>query len=113
VLSAYRDNAAVIEAPAALDIFRHTHRIYGGVEEPIDILMKVETHNIQPHFAVPGASTGSGGGDPRRGCNRRGAKPKAGLTALSVSNLRIRRLRAPLGAALRQAGAHRLRRSTS
>src|SRR5690606_36722928 len=52
--------------------------------------MKVETHNhptaISPY---PGASTGSGGEIRDEGATGRGAKPKAGLTGFSVSNLRI------------------------
>ena len=52
--------------------------------------MKVETHNhptaISPY---PGAATGSGGEIRDEGATGRGAKPKAGLTGFSVSNLRI------------------------
>src|SRR5213075_1345952 len=54
------------------------------------ILMKVETHNhptaIAPH---PGAGTGAGGEIRDEGATGRGAKPKAGLTGFTVSNLRI------------------------
>ena len=91
VLSAYRDNAAVIEGPRAMRFFPDpaTQR-YAGVEEPVDILMKVETHNhptaISPY---PGAATGSGGEIRDEGATGIGAKPKAGLTGFSVSNLHI------------------------
>src|ERR1700722_17661068 len=46
VLSAYRDNAAVIEGAGAARFCADplTQR-YAGRQEPIDILMKVETHN--------------------------------------------------------------------
>ena len=80
------------------------------VDEPIDILMKVETHNHPTAISpFPGAATGSGGEIRDEGATGRGAKPKAGLTGFSVSHLRIPGLRAALGdARLRQARAHRL-----
>jgi len=91
VLSAYRDNAAVIEGmrgkrwfPAGID------RAYGIHEEPIDILLKVETHNHPTAISpFPGAATGSGGEIRDEGATGRGGKPKAGLAGFSVSNLRI------------------------
>ena len=91
VLSAYRDNAAVIEGTRGRRYFPDPRSgIYRGVEEPIDILMKVETHNHPTAIApFPGASTGSGGEIRDEGATGRGAKPKAGLTGFSVSNLRI------------------------
>jgi len=91
VLSAYRDNAAVIEGNRGIRYFPNPRTgIYGGVDEPIDILMKVETHNHPTAISpFPGASTGSGGEIRDEGATGRGAKPKAGLTGFSVSNLRI------------------------
>jgi phosphoribosylformylglycinamidine synthase len=91
VLSAYKDNAAVIEGAEGVRYFPDpTHNVYRGVREPIDILMKVETHNhptaISPY---PGAATGSGGEIRDEGATGLGAKPKAGLTGFSVSHLRI------------------------
>jgi phosphoribosylformylglycinamidine synthase len=91
VLSAYRDNAAVIEGSTGVRFFPDplTQR-YGGVGEPIDILMKVETHNHPTAISpFPGAATGSGGEIRDEGATGIGAKPKAGLTGFSVSNLRI------------------------
>jgi phosphoribosylformylglycinamidine synthase len=91
VLSAYRDNAAVIEGSRAERFFPdpETQR-YGGVIEPVDILMKVETHNHPTAISpFPGAATGSGGEIRDEGATGLGAKPKAGLTGFSVSNLRI------------------------
>ncbi len=91
VLSAYRDNAAVIEGSRAERFFPdpETQR-YGGVVEPVDILMKVETHNHPTAISpFPGAATGSGGEIRDEGATGLGAKPKAGLTGFSVSNLRI------------------------
>jgi phosphoribosylformylglycinamidine synthase len=91
VLSAYRDNAAVIEGPRAVRFFPDpaTQR-YGAHCEPVDILIKVETHNHPTAISpFPGAATGSGGEIRDEGATGIGAKPKAGLTGFSVSNLRI------------------------
>ncbi len=92
VLSAYRDNAAVIEGVAAgLRWFPDAaDGVYRGTREPIDILLKVETHNHPTAISpFPGASTGSGGEIRDEGATGRGAKPKAGLVGFSVSHLRI------------------------
>ncbi len=91
VLSAYSDNSAVMRGSRGRRFFAEAgSRVYCGVEEDIHILMKVETHNhptaISPH---PGAATGSGGEIRDEGATGLGAKPKAGLTGFSVSNLRI------------------------
>ena len=91
VLSAYSDNSAVMAGCLATrfmpDPEDHAYRTHG---EPVHILMKVETHNhptaISPY---PGAATGSGGEIRDEGATGRGARPKAGLTGFSVSNLRI------------------------
>lgn len=91
VLSAYKDNASVIVGHTAGRFFPNPEtRQYGAVQEPVHILMKVETHNHPTAIApFPGASTGSGGEIRDEGATGRGAKPKAGLTGFSVSNLRI------------------------
>ena len=91
VLSAYHDNAAVIEGNVAARFMPDgATGEYRYSAEPVDILMKVETHNhptaISPY---PGAATGSGGEIRDEGATGRGAKPKAGLTGFSVSNLRL------------------------
>ncbi|MGJ8525449.1 Phosphoribosylformylglycinamidine synthase [Halomonadaceae bacterium LMG 33818] len=91
VLSAYSDNAAIIEGPTAGRFFAQPHdQVYAATKEPVHILMKVETHNhptaIAPH---PGAATGAGGEIRDEGATGIGGKPKAGLTGFSVSNLRI------------------------
>ena len=91
VLSAYRDNAAVIEGSAGQRWFPdpQTH-IYVAHAEPIDILLKVETHNHPTAISpFPGASTGSGGEIRDEGATGIGAKPKAGLVGFSTSHLRI------------------------
>ena len=91
VLSAYRDNAAVIEGSAGVRFFPDPlSGIYRASHEPIDIVMKVETHNHPTAISpFPGAATGAGGEIRDEGATGRGAKPKAGLTGFSVSNLRI------------------------
>jgi phosphoribosylformylglycinamidine synthase len=91
VLSAYSDNAAVIEGAVAARFFPDPERkTYGFSREPVHILMKVETHNHPTAIApYPGAATGSGGEIRDEGATGRGAKPKAGLTGFSVSNLRL------------------------
>jgi phosphoribosylformylglycinamidine synthase len=91
VLSAYSDNAAVMEGPQGLRFFADpvTGR-YVESAEPIHILMKVETHNHPTAISPdPGAATGSGGEIRDEGATGLGSKPKAGLTGFSVSNLRI------------------------
>lgn len=91
VLSAYKDNAAVMAGHEADRFFPapESHR-YGYNREAVHILMKVETHNHPTAIApFPGASTGSGGEIRDEGATGAGAKPKAGLTGFSVSNLRI------------------------
>lgn len=46
VLSAYKDNAAVIVGSVAGRFYPNPDtRQYGAVQEPVHILMKVETHN--------------------------------------------------------------------
>ena len=91
VLSAYRDNAAVIEGWHGRRWFAPPGGgAYGATDESIDILMKVETHNHPTAISpFPGAATGSGGEIRDEGATGRGAKPKAGLVGFSVSNLRI------------------------
>ena len=91
VLSAYRDNASVIKGTVAERWFADPDsHVYRASVEPIDILMKVETHNHPTAISpFPGASTGSGGEIRDEGATGRGAKPKAGLTGFTTSNLRI------------------------
>src|SRR6516165_701468 len=91
VLSAYRDNAAVIAGNRGERYFPDpASHVYSGRVEPIDILMKVETHNHPTAISpFPGAATGSGGEIRDEGATGVGARPKAGLTGFSVSHLRI------------------------
>jgi len=91
VLSAYKDNAAVLEGWEGRRFIPCPQtRVYCESEEPIHLLMKVETHNHPTAIAPdPGAATGSGGEIRDEGATGQGAKPKAGLCGFSVSNLRI------------------------
>ncbi|TBV11553.1 phosphoribosylformylglycinamidine synthase [Stutzerimonas kirkiae] len=91
VLSAYKDNAAVIVGhPAGRFYPDGESREYVAKPQPVHILMKVETHNHPTAIApFPGASTGSGGEIRDEGATGRGSKPKAGLTGFTVSNLNI------------------------
>jgi len=90
VLSAYKDNAAVIEGLNAHRFFPDANGEYQTNFEPLHILLKVETHN-HPTAIAPfaGAATGAGGEIRDEGATGIGAKPKAGLTGFSVSNLHI------------------------
>jgi len=90
VLSAYKDNAAVMKGSKAGRFFPNKEGEYSYNQENIEILMKVETHN-HPTAIAPfsGASTGSGGEIRDEGATGRGSKPKAGLVGFTVSNLRI------------------------
>jgi phosphoribosylformylglycinamidine synthase len=91
LLSAYRDNAAVIRGyPARRFLANAKPGPYLYVAEDAPILMKVETHNHPTAISpFPGAATGSGGEIRDEGATGTGAKPKAGLTGFSVSHLRI------------------------
>ncbi|MCU0841719.1 MAG: phosphoribosylformylglycinamidine synthase, partial [Thiobacillaceae bacterium] len=89
-LSAYSDNAAVIEGRRIARFYPDGTGAYRHHDEPTHILMKVETHNHPTAISpFPGAATGSGGEIRDEGAVGRGSKPKAGLTGFSVSNLRI------------------------
>ena len=90
VLSAYRDNAAVVAGPAATRMTVGRDRTYRLVEEEVHLLMKVETHNHPTAIApAPGAATGSGGEIRDEAATGRGGKPKAGLAGFSVADLRL------------------------
>ncbi|WP_033847714.1 phosphoribosylformylglycinamidine synthase [Yersinia wautersii] len=91
VLSAYKDNAAVMEGSQVGRFYATAEKgIYDYHQEEAHILMKVETHNHPTAISPwPGAATGSGGEIRDEGATGRGAKPKAGLVGFSVSNLRI------------------------
>ena len=91
VLSAYRDNSAVVAGHAASWFVPDpvTGR-YSAVPGRVEILMKVETHNHPTAISpFPGAATGSGGEIRDEAATGRGARSKAGVTGFSVSDLLI------------------------
>ncbi len=89
-LSAYGDNASVIEGATIGRFYPDAKHVYRFHTEPTHILMKVETHN-HPTAIAPfaGAATGSGGEIRDEGAVGQGSKPKAGLCGFTVSNLAI------------------------
>ena len=90
-LVAYSDNSAVIRG-ARVRRFgpEPSDSSYRYREDDLHILVKVETHNHPTAISpFPGAATGAGGEIRDEGATGRGAKPKAGLTGFSVSNLMI------------------------
>lgn len=91
VLSAYKDNASVVEGSEAYHFMPDPRTsAYQHTEAPMHMLMKVETHNHPTAISpFPGAATGSGGEIRDEGATGSGSKPKAGLCGFSVSNLKI------------------------
>jgi len=87
---AYSDNSSIIEGATVTRFFPRDGQEYGASTELTHTLMKVETHNHPTAISpFPGASTGAGGEIRDEGATGRGAKPKAGLTGFTVSNLLI------------------------
>ncbi|VFP86550.1 Phosphoribosylformylglycinamidine synthase [Candidatus Erwinia haradaeae] len=90
VISAYEDNAAVMQGYDIGRFYSDSEGLYRYHQEMTHIVMKVETHNHPTAISPwPGAATGSGGEIRDEGATGRGAKPKSGLLGFSVSNLRI------------------------
>ena len=91
VLSAYSDNAAVLRGGNGGNFFPDpkSHQ-YSTKQEPLHIVIKVETHNHPTAIApFPGAATGTGGEIRDEAATGRGARSKMGLAGFSVSNLNI------------------------
>ncbi|MBK1890997.1 phosphoribosylformylglycinamidine synthase [Undibacterium sp. 14-3-2] len=89
---AYSDNSSIIEGAKVQRFYPRDSKTgtYELSEELTHILMKVETHNHPTAISpFPGASTGAGGEIRDEGATGRGAKPKAGLTGFTVSNLSL------------------------
>jgi phosphoribosylformylglycinamidine synthase len=88
---AYSDNSAIMEGAEAMRFFpQPDSQEYAPNTQLTHTLMKVETHNHPTAISpFPGASTGAGGEIRDEGATGRGAKPKAGLTGFTVSNLMI------------------------
>ena len=93
ILSAYRDNAAVLAgAGGAAWVRAPTDGVYADADADasLDIAIKVETHNHPTGVApYPGAATGAGGEIRDETAVGRGGSPKAGLTGFAVSDLRL------------------------
>src|ERR1700682_1241142 len=87
---AYADNAAVAHGRRVRRFYSGADGRYGAHWEATDYVIKVETHNHPTAIApFPGAAPGSGGEIRDEGATGIGAKPKAGLTRMTVSHLRI------------------------
>lgn len=91
VLSAYADNAAILEGPSS-----HLVRINPASKQYViehglsHLVIKVETHNHPTAISpLPGAATGAGGEIRDEGATGQGAHFKAGLTGFTVSHLRV------------------------
>jgi len=97
VLSAYKDNAAVVAGASSSWFWPDPESgVYGYSTEPVHLVMKVETHNHPTAISpFPGAATGSGGEIRDEGATGRGAKPKAGLVGFTVSHLEVPGWRQP------------------
>jgi phosphoribosylformylglycinamidine synthase len=90
---AYSDNSSIIEGAQVSRFYPRGEKqghAYAASDELTHILMKVETHNHPTAISpFPGASTGAGGEIRDEGATGRGAKPKAGLSGFTVSNLML------------------------
>ena len=90
---AYSDNSSIMEGATVSRFYPRgaaSGHEYAASTELTHTLMKVETHNHPTAISpFPGASTGAGGEIRDEGATGRGAKPKAGLTGFSVSNLQL------------------------
>ncbi|KAH6686255.1 phosphoribosylformylglycinamidine synthase [Plectosphaerella plurivora] len=96
-ISAYSDNAAVIQGEVASfwapDYSTGSWKL---TKEVVHVLIKVETHNHPTAISpFPGAATGSGGEIRDEGAVGRGSRPKAGLSGFWVSDLLIPDHQAP------------------
>lgn len=90
---AYSDNSSIMVGATVSRFYprgAEQGHVYAASTELTHTLMKVETHNHPTAIApFPGASTGAGGEIRDEGATGRGAKPKAGLTGFTVSNLNL------------------------
>ncbi|KAK2623769.1 hypothetical protein QTJ16_006950 [Diplocarpon rosae] len=90
-VSAYSDNAAVLEGEvASFWAPDYSTGCWRQTKEKVHFLIKVETHNHPTAISpFPGAATGSGGEIRDEGAVGRGSTPKAGLCGFWVSDLLI------------------------
>ena len=90
IISAYKDNAAIVKGVNTKRLSVNDDQTYELIQEKINSTIKVETHNHPTAISpFPGASTGSGGEIRDEGATGMGAKPKVGLVGFNVSNLRL------------------------
>lgn len=90
LLSAYRDNAAVLKGYTTPYLQVNADNRYIEQTGVVNLIMKVETHNhptaISPYA---GAATGAGGEIRDEVATGRGAKPRAGLAGFTTSDLHV------------------------
>ncbi|KAL8646100.1 MAG: hypothetical protein Q9226_007018 [Calogaya cf. arnoldii] len=91
VVSAYSDNAAVLEGrPGGYWSFAPTTGLWGMTQEDVCSIIKAETHNSPTAISpFPGAATGAGGEIRDEGAVGRGSTPKAGLVGFWTSDLML------------------------
>lgn len=89
-VSAYSDNAAVLEGKESNIFAPRSGKVWSDSHEMLHYIAKVETHNHPTAVSpFPGAATGSGGEIRDEGAVGIGSKPKAGLGGFSVSDLHV------------------------
>lgn len=90
-ISAYSDNAAVMEGADAKLFFPNDSKVWTESKlQPSFYIAKVETHNHPTAVSpFPGAATGSGGEIRDEGAVGCGSRPRAGLAGFNVSDLLI------------------------
>lgn len=89
-LSAYSDNAAVLQGSTAARLVPAPGEPgpYAVRHTDLHTVLKAETHNHPTAISpFPGAATGAGGEIRDEGATGRGAEPRAGLTGFTVSHL--------------------------
>ena len=96
VISAYDDNAAIIQGHEAETLQCDSSQKYYFKTDHNHIQIKVETHN-HPTAISPqsGAATGAGGEIRDESATGQGGRPKAGMTGYITSNLEIPSFKQP------------------
>ncbi|MEK9650346.1 MAG: phosphoribosylformylglycinamidine synthase [Gammaproteobacteria bacterium] len=90
LISAYKDNAAVIEGKKVENFSASREHVYRFKDRLLHSTIKVETHNHPTAICpYPGAATGSGGEIRDEGATGSGAKPKVGVVGFNVSHLHL------------------------
>ncbi|MEX2014521.1 MAG: phosphoribosylformylglycinamidine synthase, partial [Candidatus Saccharimonadales bacterium] len=97
VISAYSDNAAILNGPVVEKFHpESSSNEYKIHKNNANLVIKAETHNHPTAIAPgPGAATGVGGEIRDEAATGRGAKSKMGFTGYSVSNLEIPQFKQP------------------